>query len=414
MGNTQKLGKLVNGLTVDGNGNVAVVGSITAATSILLSDDGTYGSNYKTLGLGGATNGFNRIFAGSTTNDGLYICSATGMGIQFRVNGSATNTLGISSTGAATFSSTLQSGSLTVSETTASAYLYNTFSSSVNRNWGLTCGQGSLGDFNIMVSNAQSGNPISAGSVKFNIQSNGNIGIGTTNPSYKLDIGGTSSAALGFSSSSATSYSEVYFNRNTTTTMGYIGVGVNSTVTANGDEFVIQNSLVGGNVVFRTNSGSNAQERARITSAGYLKLLYQPAFLAYGNGNATINNTGTYLIYPSVHINRGSNYNASTGIFTAPVAGIYWFSWSSIGGVGDDVYRYYLKVNDATFLNDYQLRLDTGATGSEYGTNGNRGAIVNLSVNDTVRIFFSCGGTTIYGVNATADPYNNFMGYFIG
>jgi hypothetical protein len=109
--------------------------------------------------------------------------------------GSARLTIG--STGAATFASTLQSASLTVSDTTSNLYLYNTFNSSVNRNWALTCGQGDLGDFNIMVSNAQNGNPVTAGSVKLNIQKNGTLLIGKisdtfTVAGYKLTSGGES------------------------------------------------------------------------------------------------------------------------------------------------------------------------------------------------------------------------------
>ena len=91
------------------------------------------------------------------------------------------------------------------------------------------------------------------------------------------------------------------------------------------------------------------------------------------------------------------------------------FSWSSIAGNDDDVYRLFLRINDVTFLGDYHLRTDTNATGGEYGTNGNRTAIVNLSANDTVRIFFrNDGGNTMYGINSTTDSYHNFMGYLIG
>jgi len=137
MGLTNNLGKLSNMITstgsavgigqpspsytldVSGTGRftstLLVSGSLTAATSISLSNDGTYGSNYKTLGLGGTTNGYNRIFAGSTTNDGLYICSATGVGIQFRVNGNAVDVLGISSTGAAAFSGSVNVNGLATS-----------------------------------------------------------------------------------------------------------------------------------------------------------------------------------------------------------------------------------------------------------------------------------------------------------
>ena len=89
------------------------------------------------------------------------------------------------------------------------------------------------------------------------------VGIGTTSPSYKLDIGG-SGPSFGMSNTSATGYNEMYFSRNTSTVVGYIGVGVNAAVTANGDDFVIQNRLSTGNLVLHTNT----TERMRVTCAG--------------------------------------------------------------------------------------------------------------------------------------------------
>jgi hypothetical protein len=81
--------------------------SVTAAGTITLSNDGTFGSNYKTLGLTGNTNGTHRIFAG--TSDDMFFAAATGKGFDFRPNGTSTTTLYISSGGAATFSSSVTS-----------------------------------------------------------------------------------------------------------------------------------------------------------------------------------------------------------------------------------------------------------------------------------------------------------------
>lgn len=153
-----------------------------------------------------------------------------------------------------------------------------------------------------------------------------------------------------------------------------------------------------------------------ITNAGQILKPSQPAFLVYGNNNGAFNTvTGDYLIYPTTHLNRGNHYNTSNGIFTAPIAGVYYFSWSTIGGNDNEVYRSFIRVNNVTFLGDYHLRQDTGATGSEYGTNGNRCVILNLAANDTVRIFFKTDtNNSMYGRGATTDPYHNFMGYLIG
>jgi hypothetical protein len=234
-----------------------------------------------------------------------------------------------------------------------------------------------------------------AGTDGITIDGSGNVGIGTSSPGSRLSIlsntNGNSIAIIGNSSHQGTL---AWYDSSYISTYTYIIAQGNST----------------GNMQFYTGD----TERMRISSAGIITKPYQPTFMAYGNGNTSIDITGTYLIYPSVHVNRGSHYNSSTGIFTAPVAGIYLFSWSAIGGTDNDVYRFYLRINNTTFINDYQLRLDTGATGSEYAANGNRAVVINLSASDTVRIWFTCGSGTMHGINSTDTPYHNFMGYLIG
>ena len=66
---------------------------------LTLGADGTY-SNYSAIGFGSSVaNGANRVFASTTTGDGLYLASATGRGIFFRVNGGASNSFQIRSDG---------------------------------------------------------------------------------------------------------------------------------------------------------------------------------------------------------------------------------------------------------------------------------------------------------------------------
>jgi len=59
-----------------------------SVNNVKVGTDGTYGG-YLTVGFGGTTNGYNRIFGNSGTSDGLFLASATGRGIYFRVNGGA-------------------------------------------------------------------------------------------------------------------------------------------------------------------------------------------------------------------------------------------------------------------------------------------------------------------------------------
>jgi hypothetical protein len=71
--------------------------TITAASTLYLGYDGTYGSTYRTLGLTGITNGTHRIFAGTTDN--LYIAAATSRGIEFWTDGSSGTKMIITSGG---------------------------------------------------------------------------------------------------------------------------------------------------------------------------------------------------------------------------------------------------------------------------------------------------------------------------
>ena len=85
--------------------------SVTANNNIFLANDGTYGSNYITLGFGGTTNGSNRIFAGTSSSvDGIFIASATGRPISFRAGGGTTDHVIITSGGNVLIGTTTDSG----------------------------------------------------------------------------------------------------------------------------------------------------------------------------------------------------------------------------------------------------------------------------------------------------------------
>jgi hypothetical protein len=82
---------------INSTGAATFSSSVTAASTLYLGNDGTYGSAYRTLGLTGITNGTHRIFAGTTDN--LYIAAATSRGIEFWTDGSAATKMLISSGG---------------------------------------------------------------------------------------------------------------------------------------------------------------------------------------------------------------------------------------------------------------------------------------------------------------------------
>ena len=154
------------------------------------------------------------------------------------------------------------------------------------------------------------------------------------------------------------------------------------------------------------NGGVSLTERMRISSQGYVTKPAHPCFdVVRSGGHVT---SGNYIIYNTVNVNNGAHYNASTGKFTAPVAGHYFFSYGTIKNTSA-VTRLYFRKNQSNFPTgaDRHLRMDSGQGG--YGDNGAMTIVVNLAVGDEIQIYVGAGEA--YG---TTQEYCYFNGYLIG
>ena len=84
---------------------------------------------------------------------------------------------------------------------------------------------------------------------------------------------------------------------------------------------------VGDEIFYMCYDDVNARHNIMVNSSGHVRMPQQPAFYAYRAGNSNQVSSGDQ-IFDTTKTNRGGHYSTSNGRFTAPVAGVYFFSAS--------------------------------------------------------------------------------------
>jgi hypothetical protein len=191
----------------------------------------------------------------------------------------------------------------------------------------------------------------------------------------------------------------------TTTTYNFIGNGTNPTgpTASIYDQAFIGPTISGGSIVLRT--GSTPAESMRVDGAGQVTAPRQPGFSAVRTSSVVIGGTFTTIGSLTPYFNTGGHLNTTTGVFTAPVAGNYLFSFSYRGNDGssdaDSVSARILRNGTMYFLDIWG---SPGRTQDGTFRNFVTGSIVmNMAAGDTAS--FQANGTFLQG---------NFSGYLLG
>ena len=229
------------------------------------------------------------------------------------------------------------------------------------------------------------------GSEKLRIKKTGLVGIGITNPGTHLHV--NSGAYNGVASFESTDqYAHILIKDNSTHDNGtYFGVD-------------------GNNFRFLTHNGSSSLERLRIHSNGLVTAQYQYHLHAQRSNDQTGYNAssssafGTPMIYNQIvsetkDSSLSSCFNTSTGVFTAPVLGLYHFcaaayssgnsvfsqSWFTLNGSRAAGTDWHLTSSSHNFVNNNQIiRLAAGNTvGFKPYASGQTNLTISANANHT-------------------------------
>jgi len=246
----------------------------------------------------------------------------------------------------------------------------------------------------------------SSDATAISIDSSEKVGIGTTSPDGGLHVKGASDHGRIILESGGTSGSDnnmfMQFHNAGGTEIAQIAIEEGAT-----------NS---GQLIFKTGGTTTAMT---ISKDGFILKPLHPAFKAGLNANTTFGAGATVVFNhtasSSTHFNRGNHYSTSTGKFTAPVDGVYFFGVSMIFmsmGDGDAMHdSFYIHKNTSTLICYSHRRAEyvNGSTGNAGYFTDFAHVTTELSANDTVEVNTRENKTVHGNTN-----YSYFHGYLIG
>ena len=249
------------------------------------------------------------------------------------------------------------------------------------------------------------------------IKSNGDIGLGESSPNrsgYSSPV-----TSVGYNSSNGYGVLELLGNQTSDNTIANIvayNIGGSSRLGAIAFERSGANNS--GAIRFETYTSGSSGERMRISKEGYVTKPNHPSFCARHDDNSTF--SGNIIVLTRISTswdvwNTGGHYSTSTGKFTAPVAGVYYFEGQlmttghSNGDNIQDMFSLESNRGRITYVRQRESYFSTSTNANGYYTNS-LGSSVKLAAGDTVWLQRQSGHSWGYSNRY----YSYFTGWLIG
>ena len=174
----------------------------------------------------------------------------------------------------------------------------------------------------------------------------------------------------------------------------------------NGDGWRVGSNQDVNDLTLANNTSGSYVDKMRLSKEGYPTFPSLPAFSAKNSAGGDFT-SGAQILYPNEDFDRNGDYTAASSYFTAPIAGIYFVSWS-VKGTGS---------SNTTVYANCQVSTNDGGSWSQRGPalefssdiaseHTGMACVISLGADDRVRI----GSAT----NARVDASDHFSICMLG